>query len=305
MNNPADQFMGAIAATGLTPPDTIHDDGLLHRFSSSGRRGDDSGWYVLHLDGVPAGSFGCWRTGLTSSWSNKAVAEMTAAERDAHQSRIQAMKRQRDAEQGQRHEAAAVEAARRFDAATPCTSHTYLSTKGVNAYGVRVDSSGALIVPMRDTAGKLHSLQTIGPDGDKRFLFGGRVKGCYHAIGRPNGGRLIVCEGYATGASIHQAMGDAVAVAFNAGNLESVATALHRKYPDLVLIVAADDDHQTEGNPGMTKARAAALAVGGFVVAPQFPSGRPDKATDFNDLHQLAGLVAVRTCFNEIVGFVC
>ena len=305
MNNPTDQFMTAIAAAGLTPPDVIHGDGVLHRFSASGRRGDDSGWYVLHLDGVAAGSFGCWRTGLTSSWSSKPTTEMTVAEREAHHARIQAMKRQRDAEQGQRHEAAAVEAVWRFDTATPCTQHTYLNLKGVNAYGVKVDANGALLIPMRDTAGKLHSLQTIGPDGDKRFLFGGRVKGCYHAIGKPKGGRLIVCEGYATGASIHQATGEAVAVAFNAGNLESVATALHRKYTELVLILAADDDHQTEGNPGMVKARAAALAVGGFVAAPQFPSGRPDKATDFNDLHQLAGLVAVRTCFNEIVGFVC
>ena len=305
MSNPTDQFMTAIAAAGLTPPDVIHGDGVLHRFSTSGRRGDDSGWYVLHLDGVAAGSFGCWRTGLTSSWSSKPTTEMTVAEREAHHARIQAMKRQRDAEQGQRHEAAACEAVKRFESASPCTGHAYLSIKGVNAYGVRVDANGALLIPMRDTAGKLHSLQTIQPDGDKRFLSGGRVKGCYHAIGRPKGGRLIVCEGYATGASIHEATGDAVAVSFNAGNLESVATALHRKYPDLVLIVGADDDHRTEGNPGMTKARAAALAVGGFVVAPQFPSGRPDKATDFNDLHQLAGLVAVRTCFNEIVGFVC
>ena len=95
MNNPTDQFMTAIAAAGLTPPDVIHGDGVLHRFSTSGRRGDDSGWYVLHLDGVAAGSFGCWRTGLTSSWSSKPTTEMTVAEREAHHARIQAMKRQR------------------------------------------------------------------------------------------------------------------------------------------------------------------------------------------------------------------
>ena len=165
-------------------------------------------------------------------------------------------------------------------------------------------TAGGLIVPMRDTAGTLHSLQSIATDGEKRFMLGGRVKACYHSIGRPDGA-VIVCEGYATGASIHEATGEAVAVSFNAGNLMPVATALHTKYPELVLLLAADDDHQSEGNPGMSAAKSAALAVGGFVVAPHFPAGRPNKATDFNDLAALAGLGAVRACFLEIVGFVC
>lgn len=148
---------------------------------------------------------------------------------------------------------------------------------------------------MRDTAGKLHSLQTITPDSDKRFHPGGRVKGCYHSIGKP-AGRLIVCEGYATGASIHEATGHAVAVAFNAGNLEAVAVALRAKYAALKIIIAADDDHLTDGNPGLSKAKAAALAVGCYLIKPDFGPHRPDKATDFNDLHQLAGADAVRDC---------
>jgi putative DNA primase/helicase len=123
----------------------------------------------------------------------------------------------------------------------------------------------------------------------------GRIKGCYHAIGKP-AGLLIVCEGYATGASIHESTGHAVAVAFNAGNLEAVAVALHSKYPALKIIMAADDDYLTTGNPGMTKAKAAAQAVGGLVAVPIFPAGRSDKHTDLNDLHQLAGAGAVKDC---------
>ncbi|MEO6320648.1 MAG: toprim domain-containing protein, partial [Polaromonas sp.] len=179
--------------------------------------------------------------------------------------------------------------------------HPYLVRKGIQAHGIKQDGD-VLLVPLRDTAGTLHSLQTITPDGDKRFR--GRMKGCYHAIGKPKG-RIIVCEGFATGASIHEATGEAVAVAFNAGNVGPVATALHKKYPDLAIILAADDDIHTDGNPGRSKARDAALAVGGFVVVPHFPAGRPAKATDFNDLAALAGLDAVRVCFSEIVGFVC
>ena len=293
-----DQFKQAIESAGLTAPDVIHDDGAIHRFSTNGRRGDDSGWYSFHTDGIAAGAFGCWRDGLQSTWCAKSDNAMTAAELDTHRQRIKAMQAQREAEQAQRQQSAATEAAQRLKAATPCTQHAYLTVKGVQGHGVKVDAAGALIVPMRDTAGTLHSLQTITPDGDKRFLSGGRVKGCYHSIGKP-AGVLIVCEGYATGASIHECTGDAVAVAFNAGNLEPVAVALRAKYPHLKIIMAADDDHLNDGNPGMTKARSAAQAVGGLVAVPMFPTsenGRPDKATDFNDLHQLAGADAVRDC---------
>ena len=96
-----------------------------------------------------------------------------------------------------------------------------------------------------------------------------------------------------------------MAVAFNAGNLQAVAQALHAEYPELTIVIAADDDQMTDGNPGLTNAKAAALAVGGFVVAPQFAAGRPAKANDFNDLAAIAGLGAVRACFSEIWEFVC
>jgi putative DNA primase/helicase len=297
MTDPINQFRDAIAAAGLTPPDAINGDGAIHRFSTNGKARDSSGWYILHLDGVPAGSFGDWRTGLVSNWCGKSDTTMTHGEREAHQSRIQAMKAQRDIEQVQRNESAAREAAKRFNTGTLCTQHAYLTTKGVQPHAIKQDGDN-LLIPMRDTAGKLHSLQTITPDGDKRFLSGGRVKGCYHAIGKPTG-KLIVCEGYATGASIHEATGHAVAVAFNAGNLSAVALALRAKYPKLQIIIAADDDSQTDGNPGMTEARAAALAVSGLVAVPDFGQNRPDKATDFNDLHQIAGLDAVQRCINS------
>ena len=132
------------------------------------------------------------------------------------------------------------------------------------------------------------------------FTLGGRIKGCYHAIGRP-AGRIIVCEGYTTGASLYAATGDAVAVAFNAGNLEAVALALHAKHPALQIVVAADDDHLTGGNPGLSKATAAALAVGGAVAVASLPAGRQDKDTDFNGLAALAGLNAVKACMDAAI----
>jgi putative DNA primase/helicase len=297
VNDPTQQFRQAIEAAGLTPPATIHDDGAIHRFSTNGRRGDDSGWYSLHTDGIAAGAFGCWRESMQSTWCAKSDNAMTAAELDTHRVRIKAIQVQREAEQVQRQQTTATDAARRVQAATDCTQHPYLTTKGVQAHGIKIEGDN-LLIPMIDSTGKVQSLQSITPDGDKRFLSGGRVKGCYHAIGKP-AGLLIVCEGYATGASIHEATGHAVAVAFNAGNLEAVAAALRSKYPDMKIIIAGDDDHLTDGNPGLNKARAAAQAVGALVAVPSFPADRPDKATDFNDLHQLAGLDAVKACIDN------
>ncbi len=301
MNAMIDHFRQAITAAGLQAPDVILDDGALHRFSPSRRGSDKAAWYVLHSDGVAAGSFGCWRAGLNATWCAKSGGAMTPPELDSHKQRIKAMKAQRDEAEAARHRDEADKAAIRWRAASTPGAHPYLTFKGIPAYGIRQDGE-TLLIPLRDTAGKLHSLQTIMPDGDKRFK--GRMKGCYHSIGKP-AGRLVVCEGYATGASIHEATGDAVAVAFNAGNVGPVARALHKAYPALTLVMAADDDYMTPGNPGITVARQAALTVGGFVLVPQFPPGRPPKATDFNDLAALAGLDAVRACFSEIEGVTC
>ncbi|MFZ2391673.1 DUF3987 domain-containing protein [Rhodoferax sp.] len=299
MSDPIEHFRLAIAAAGLEAPDSINANGAIHRFSTNGKRGDDSGWYMLHTDGIAAGAFGCWRTGLQSSWCAKSDNAMTPAELADHRQRIKAMKAQREADTLASQQQASVTAAALWSQADAATDHPYLTIKGAQSHGLRVFAD-KLLIPLRDTAGKLHSLQTITPDGDKRFHPGGRVKGCYHSIGKP-AGVLIVCEGYATGASIHEATGHAVAVTFNAGNLEAPAVALRAKYPALKIIVAADDDHLTDGNPGMSKATAAALAVGGLVAVPSFPADRPDKATDFNDLHQMAGVDAVKACIDSAI----
>lgn len=203
---------------------------------------------------------------------------------------------QRETEHTQRQQQASESVATLWAQADAAKDHPYLSAKGIKGHGVKVFGD-KLLIPMRDTAGKLHSLQTIGTDGAKLFHPGGRVKGCYFGIGKP-AGVLIVCEGCATGASIHECTGDAVAVAFNAGNLEAVAAALRAKYRALKIIIAADDDHLTPGNPGLTNATAAAQAVGGFLAVPVFPVDRGYKHTDFNDLHQTGGADAVKACID-------
>ena len=167
----------------------------------------------------------------------------------------------------------------------------YLDRKGIKAHGVRFLDDGAIAVPMVTAAG-LVNLQTIGADGSKRFLRWGRKAGAWHMLGTPAGGDvLIVCEGYATAASIHEATGRPVAVAFDCGNLRHVAQALAELQPAARLLIAGDDDRATQGNPGRKAATAAARAAGGLAV---FPEPLPEGASDFNDLHQSAGLEAVR-----------
>lgn len=105
---------------------------------------------------------------------------------------------------------------------------------------------------------------------------------------------LLIAEGFATSATLHEATGHAAAIAFNAGNLGPVARALRQEHPRVQLIVCADDDNATPGNPGMTKARAAADELGTRLAVPDFGADRPTGATDFNDLAAHLGIEAVR-----------
>jgi putative DNA primase/helicase len=188
-------------------------------------------------------------------------------------------------------------------------AHPYLQRKGIKSHGLGIHHgpqaingmplNGCLVIPLRDTAGAIHSVEFIHPEpreGDnKRFLANGEKSGHYYQIGEPDD-VLCIAEGFATGASIHEATGHAVAVAFDAGNLEPVARALRAKHAELRLIVCADDDYETGGNPGNAKATAAARAVEGLLAVPDFGTDRPEGATDFNDLAGHAGTEAVRRC---------
>lgn len=288
----AEQFRAAISDAGLHPPAVIEADGKLHRFASNGKRGDDAGWYVFHGDGVPAGAFGDLRNALKGKWRANIGRRLSPQEESIHRMRVDAMRREREADDAKRKVEARQRAAEMWQSAQPAPEdHPYLRQKGVKANGLRVHD-GKLVIPMYDGDG-VHSLQFIAPNGDKKFLPGGRVSGCCHIIGKPSD-VICVAEGYATGASIHEATGYAVAIAFNAGNLPPVARYLSSLFSDLRLIVCADDDSETRDNPGLTKAREAAQAVGGRLAVPDFGTPRPEGASDFNDLYRHAGADAVR-----------
>lgn len=262
-------FLVAMAAAGLAPAKDIPvADGTLRRYRVEGDKpGSRNGWYVLHAGPIPAGAFGSWKTGVTHTWRAADDRPTTRAERAEHRRQVELMRQQRAVAEAETREAARRKAERLWRLARPAdAAHPYLARKGVKAWGLR-QLRDMLLIPARDAAGVLHTIQFIGPDGDKRFLTGGRIAECYFAIGRP-AETLLLAEGLATAATVYEATGQATACCFNAGNLMPVARVLRRKFPRLRFIIAADADPV-----GQAKAWEAAGAVGGAVATPRFSPG--------------------------------
>jgi len=287
------KFQEAMQAAGIGIDEAPIADGVLHRFKVEGdKNGSHNGWYVLHGDNNPKGCFGSWKLNVDETWSLKQFTEYTPHEREEWGKQLAKVKEERKKAKAFEHEQARNEAKRLWNNAQPeIGGHKYLRDKHVNAHSIKTNGQ-QLVIPLRDTCGVIHSLQYINPNGSKKFLTGGAIKGHYYAIGVPEN-TLVIVEGYSTGASIHEATGYAVAVAFNAGNLQSVAKALHEKLPNIALIIAGDDDQWTEGNPGKRCATEAANAVNGKLVIPTF-TNTESNPTDFNDLHQLESLEIVK-----------
>lgn len=249
-----------------------------------------------------------------------------SADEQARLARERALREQ--AEQAQieaAQEEAAAKALQTWEQASPLADgeaqHPYLERKGVHSFGLRRGTDGSLLIPVRDIDARLWNVQRIYPvkpaqGPDKLFFKGGRKSGCMHWLGEVHpvasldsaGGELVIllAEGYATAASIHEATARPVVVAFDAGNLKTVALALRQRYPLALIVVCGDDDIATAAqkgiNPGREKATAAARAVDGVAV---FPSVLSDGGSDFNDMHQhmggMAGLEAVKDAIEEAI----
>ena len=298
-------FTTAMVARGLIVPSTFQADGGTHRCDVQGASGEADGSYRFCLDAIPSGGFQNWKDGHGwQSWSFEfgPGALISPEKQNEMRKNAEALRKVRAAEEAEARKKTQEVAQAIWRRSLPCTEHPYLTKKGIEPHGARLVSSGFrkghLVIPIQDSRGVIHSVQTIDADGEKHFLKNGRKQGCSFPIGKPKN-TLFIAEGFVTAASIHEATGEAVLVAFDCGNLRAVAEALRAGYPDSPIVIAADDDYRTNGNPGMTKAIAAAEAVGGKVVFPDFGPERPEKATDFNDLHMFLGLDAVRECIER------
>jgi putative DNA primase/helicase len=310
---------------GIDIRGNIIPDGALHRAHVEGDKSrTETAWYILHADEHPNGTFGCWkRYGRNKfSWSDKSVTEeWTPEQRRQWQEKIERQRLEREQAEAERHDRAAERAQAIWDASEPADdNHPYLRRKGCKAHGIRVGrwdicnsqtgeittvSKLALLIPIRDTRKKIWSLQAIFPSTnnvlhrDKDYLKDGAKLGFFYAFGQPINDTILVCEGYATGASLHEATGHAVVVAFDSSNLEATASALRQRFPAFRIVLCADNDQWTTApiaNPGVHFAEAAATVMGGLVAIPNFDNSvyGDSKPTDFNDLAKLEGLQAVK-----------
>lgn len=258
-------------------------NGLIHRFQIPGDRPNSkNGWYIL-LAGETAGCFGSWRTGITYNWSKHTpsrLLENTLISRPTKNTHTHIKN-----EHQKQHMAVAIYANELWSKSTPAkSSHPYLAAKGCHKHELR-QNGDKLLIPIFYN-GKIVNLQFISPNGEKRFLKGGKLKGCYALIGSPlNILKLYICEGWATGATIHEETGTTVACAMSSSNLLGAGQTLQSLHPNADLIIVGDDDRQTNGNPGKTAATRAATALGCGLVLPQWPANAPLSLTDLNDLH--------------------
>jgi putative DNA primase/helicase len=267
-----------MAKNGINIGEEIFPDGQIHRFAPTGRpRGNKHAWYVLFNDDFPAGAYGDWREGVWHRWSFKGHRTMSPREIQSFRKQIKRASelRRQEAERGYQH--AQTIAIDLWSQAIPCETHPYLTKKKVHSHGLKT-RMGMLLIPLHDTSGKIQSIQFINAEGQKRFMQGGRLKGGHYVI-EGDVSKIIICEGYATAASVHEVHGYRTIVAFNANNLKPVAETIRRKYPRQKIIICADNDAHTQGNPGLTKAHEAAKAVGAQVAYPPI-------CGDFNDWYK-------------------
>jgi putative DNA primase/helicase len=321
-----DDARNQVRDAGLVIDELLVDTHKPQRCYTTDDSREKRGWYWLstkEIDGASyiTGAYGIYQGNdngkqtIKINRDGKAVTiskedrEAIAARQKANMARLKAM---RDAEA----ERAALAAGSAWRKYVPEGESDYLTRKRVGAHGLRFSPSGngTVAVPMMDGAGKVWGLQLIRGKRrgtgklEKEYWPRGLAKqGHYHMIGPIPRGLVLVAEGYATAATLHQATGLPVAVAFDAGNLQPVAQAISKTYRSAKILICADDDYLTDGNPGVTAAKNAAHAVQGAVAVPAFAADRDGKKiTDFNDLAEREGEATVRAQIEAIlrsVGF--
>ena len=265
-------------------------DGKLLRFPTASKPRSKNGWLIAYHDrGLPfVVVAGDWSTGAETKWVADTGETLSEAERRELKRRLADARQAREIEQASQWEQAATRAARVWRDSVPADQcHPYLLRKRTEPHSAR-QRGRELVLLLTDFTGKAWSLQTIDEAGGKRLMAGGRKAGNFIVVGGPDyPARVLICEGYATGCTLAESdPASLVLAAVDAGNLQAVTTGARNRWPTADIVVCGDDDRQTEGNPGATKARAAAIAAGARYALPEWPVDAPLHLSDFNDLHQ-------------------
>ena len=275
------------------------------------KAGQTSGWYKIHTDGVPVCLFQNWRTG---DGVQKLVAPSTKIDMSIDLEKVKVnteamaakLSSQEEATK-QLHAEVAKNVQERLAVYKESESTEYIQRKNIPVYkGIYATNRGATVVPLSDIEGNVKTMQTILPTGTKMFEKGGELKSSMHVINADNlaeaKGGIVICEGYATGATIREATNGyfGVVCAMTSHNLLDVAKAVSDKYPDKPLIIAGDNDRfNVNGNVGRLTAEAVAKELGAKVVIPEFQEN--DRGSDFNDLKKSEGLDKVKEVFRQLL----
>lgn len=308
---------------GLVYAGEIVADGERHRFKADGDDNQNS-WYTLHLDEPVCGNYGCWKRGINENWRAKTERKFTKEQNEAYRRRMADTKAKSDLADQEHQAAAAAQAKTILEAAQPATDdHPYLTRKLVSAHsGVlcgdwpQRQAKNCLLIPFATIDGKLTTVEAIAATGSlvgnsaKDWLIGGKKSGSAFVIGDVSQSDLLVfCEGYSTGASVHEATSFPMVVCGDAGNLIHVAKRYRAKYPTKRLLIAADNDIGKDSNRGLNAAKTASQAVSGYVVVPDFTDSEIESwklhhgkhPTDFNDLRIIRGLAGVKAVFDAVL----
>ena len=173
----------------------------------------------------------------------------------------------------------------------PPSCNPYLKAKGLSGrvhsrvwyQGIEFPNlclkGGDLVIPLK-RKGRIVSAQIIKPDGEKRFVPGGRVRGSYHALKFQSDSRVIaLCEGFATAWTLALTRRFKYILAcMSAANLSVVAQSI-RERDDWTFISVADRD---KNGIGEKYARHAGL-----------PYWLPPETGDANDLMMRHGITSV------------
>ena len=276
-------------------------DGKLHRYHIDGDKiSSQNGAYCIHVNGRPAGFVQSWKTGIQANWKfnidNSAVPKEV---RDwwnspEYQKEAEKKQQQRDKEIKERQAKASENAKIQFQNYVASTEiqHPYLTRKNINAYGARFFlQERKIAVPLFNINGNIQSLQWIDADGNKLFYPGAPLAGAFFPIGlssitQNDLNPILICEGFATGAKIHQLTGLPTACAMTCENIANVAKAIEGKFKGRKIFIMADDDMQTMAkrgfNPGI---RAAQNAVNSGLATAFIPPpfDNQEQGTDWDD----------------------
>jgi len=290
-------FINELARVGIPPTHALVFDGKFRRYNvASDKKGRRNGWYryVQVRDDFAWAVYGCNKRGVDGKWNSYGAARLTKYDATQIRKKQAEIKKEEEELQGR----VAAKANQIWTRLSVLAANAYTTRKKVGIYNAR-EMSGSLVVPVYEND-YIVSLQFITAQGEKRFLSHGKVMGCYGIVAREVTPRIFICEGYSTAATIFEATGDMVILAFFAGNLPAVAAVIREKHPNAAIFIGADNDQfGNGGNAGISYAREAAEKIGAKVVYPDFPADDKQRGTDWNDWYIKHGLDSTR---DELLG---